>query len=174
MPRLPTLKWPWVGRQWSATTTLYLFLLTCGGLIQWLCTLLVLPGHKFGPFVPPRGPQKMCERRYHAACLYGNVTRWLKRKEQSMNYCQRSLRVLILARVQICSMQEQSTLRHISQSVCCSPRHGTKLTKHGEMCNNYSLHNPQCDFIDWNSLQRWRFGATGRALVAAVQINNVF
>lgn len=117
---------------------------------------------------------KVCERRYHAACLYGNVTRWLKRKEQSMNYCQRSLRVLILARVQICSMQEQSTLRHISQSVCCSPRHGTKLTKHGEMCNNYSLHNPQCDFIDWNSLQRWRFGATGRALVAAAQINNVF
>lgn len=52
-----------------------------------------------------------------------------------MNYCQRSLRVLILALVQIYSMQEQSMLRNISQSVLCGTRHGTKLTKHCEMYN---------------------------------------
>ncbi len=65
-----------------------------------------------------------------------------------MNYCQRSRRVLILALVQIYSMQEQSTLRNISQSVFCSTRHGTQLTKHCEMYNNYSSYNPQYDFID--------------------------
>lgn len=156
MPRLPTLKWPWVGRQWSATTTLYLFLLTCDRLLQWLCMLRVSPRSQVrAPRVPPRGAQKISEIQYHTACLYGNVTCWLKRKEQRMNNCQRSLRVLILALVQIYSMQEQSTLRDISQSVFCSTRHGTKLTKHCEIYDNYSFYKPQRDFIDWNPLWQW-------------------
>lgn len=67
----------------------------------------------------------------------------IKKKEQRMNYCQRPRRVLILALVQMYSMREQSTLRHISQSVFCSTRHGTKLTKHCEMYSNYSFYNPQ-------------------------------
>lgn len=61
----------------------------------------------------------------------------MKKKEQRMNYCQRLLRVLILALVQIYSMQEQSTLRNISQSVLCSTRHETQLTKHCKMCNGF-------------------------------------
>lgn len=49
-------------------------------------------------------------------------------KEHRMNYCQRSLGVLTLAAVQICSTHQQSTLRNISQSVLCASEQS--LTKH--------------------------------------------
>lgn len=91
------------------------------------------------PQVPLCGAQKDLEIQYHTARLLRKRCLLIKKKEQRMNYCQRSLRVLTLAVVQIYSMQEQSTLRNISQSVLCGSRHETKLTKHCEMYNIFHL-----------------------------------
>lgn len=76
--------------------------------------------------------QKISESQYRAACLDGKRYLLIEKAEQRMNYCQRSLRVLMLASVQIYPTPEQSTLRHIPRPVFCSTRHGTKWSKHCE------------------------------------------
>lgn len=109
-------------------TNLYLFLLTCDRLMQWLFH----PTRGFWPLVSILWGTK--ELQYHSACLFTEML-LIKKKEQRMNYCQRSRRVLILAVVQIYSTQEQSTLRNVSESAVGGSKHETKLTKHWEMYN---------------------------------------
>lgn len=77
--------------------------------------------------------QNTLESQYPTARLDGKRHWLIVRTEQRLNYCQRSLRVLTLASVQIYSTREQSTLRHISQPDFCSTRQATKLSKHCEM-----------------------------------------
>lgn len=162
MPGLPTPKWPWVGRQWSTTTTLY----SCWPVTNWYGG----SAHSLFLRVTSWGTQKILESQYDTARLDGKRDSLIEKTEQRMNYCQRSLRVLMLALVQIYSTREQSTLRHISRPVFCSTRHGRKLSKHCEMYNSYSLYNPPRDFVAWHPLQQRQFSAAGLTPGALVQI----
>lgn len=95
-------------------------------------TAAVSPAREFWPLVSILWGTK--ELQYHSACLFTEML-LIKKKEQRMNYCQRSRRVLILAVIQIYSTQEQSTLRNVSESAVGGSKHETKLTKHWEMYN---------------------------------------
>lgn len=115
MARLSTLKWPWVGRHWSVTTTLY-FCWQTDPVALWA------PWSSHGSKTSQYQP--------------GNFICWFKKMTgERMSYYQCSLCLLMLAFIQIYSTQEQNTLRHISQPIFCS----TKLSKHCEMYNSHWL-----------------------------------